>query len=74
MLTLNYTNMLKNFRKMTFLGLACGAMMVTTSCEPKHNTLTDAEKAEGWQLLFDGQTLEGWKDYNGETLTQPWDL
>ena len=64
--------MLKNFRKMTFLGLACGAMMVTTSCEPKHNTLTDAEKAEGWQLLFDGQTLEGWKDYNGETLTQPW--
>ena len=64
--------MLKNFRKMTFLGLVCGAMMVTTSCEPKHNTLTDAEKAEGWQLLFDGQTLEGWKDYNGETLTQPW--
>lgn len=26
----------------------------------KANQLTDAEKAEGWQLLFDGKTLDGW--------------
>ena len=25
------------------------------------NTLTAAEKAEGWQLLFDGQSLDNWK-------------
>ena len=25
-----------------------------------HNTLTDAEKAAGWQLLFDGTSLKGW--------------
>ena len=25
------------------------------------NTLTAAEKAAGWQLLFDGKTLDGWK-------------
>lgn len=25
------------------------------------NTLTDAEKAAGWRLLFDGKTLAGWK-------------
>ncbi|HEY6829173.1 MAG TPA: DUF1080 domain-containing protein, partial [Gemmatimonadaceae bacterium] len=24
------------------------------------NTLTDAEKAAGWRLLFDGKTLSGW--------------
>lgn len=25
------------------------------------NSLTDQEKREGWELLFDGKTLEGWK-------------
>lgn len=25
------------------------------------NTLTEAERAAGWQLLFDGQTLAGWR-------------
>ena len=50
-----------------------GAMLLMASCtSEKHNVLTEAEKAEGWQLLFDGKTLDGWKDFNGETLTQPW--
>lgn len=34
---------------------------------------TDSEeKNAGWQLLFDGKTLNGWRDYNGEKLTVPW--
>jgi hypothetical protein len=28
---------------------------------PPPNTLTDAEKAAGWVLLFDGTTFEGWR-------------
>ncbi len=27
--------------------------------------LTDAQKAEGWKLLFDGKGLSGWQDFKG---------
>lgn len=30
------------------------------------NTLTPEEFANGWELLFDGETLNGWKAYNGD--------
>src|SRR6186713_3219133 len=29
------------------------------------NTLTDKEKADGWQLLFDGKSVDQWRRYNG---------
>ena len=47
-------------------------IVLLSACQSKQNILTEAEKAEGWKLLFDGQTLDGWRDYNGTTLTQPW--
>ena len=32
------------------------------------NVLRPAEKAAGWELLFDGRTLAGWHGYNGQPL------
>lgn len=36
------------------------------------NALTDDEKAAGWELLFDGSTLNGWKRYNQDTIGPLW--
>ncbi|MEL7220099.1 MAG: DUF1080 domain-containing protein [Bacteroidota bacterium] len=37
-----------------------------------HNTLTEAEKADGWQLLFNGKDLEGWRGYLKDTIGSSW--
>ena len=39
---------------------------------PDDNKLSDAEKADGWQLLFDGKTTNGFRDYKKETLGTSW--
>jgi hypothetical protein len=36
------------------------------------NTLTDAERSEGWTLLFDGQSKSGWHSYNNKTNLDSW--
>jgi hypothetical protein len=46
-------------------GRAAGAAPAAAPCEGV-NVLTDAEKAAGWELLFDGGSLKGWHGYNGQ--------
>ena len=36
------------------------------------NTLTAAEQAAGWRLLFDGQTTAGWRGYRSQTMPAGW--
>ena len=58
-------------KKIFFILALAGAVF---SCEQKPNTLTSKEKADGWVLLFDGQTMNGWRDFNGTSLTGPWEV
>lgn len=46
----------------------------TSETEMVPNTLTESEKAAGWELLFDGATLQGWKRYNHDTIGPLWSV
>jgi hypothetical protein len=41
---------------------------------PNVNKLTDAEKAAGWKLLFDGQTTTGWRNFGKQTISSGWQV
>ena len=65
------------------LGVLC-ASVVIGSCSPARDThpdqanavnqLTPEERAAGWQLLFDGRTMEHWRGYRQTALPKGWQV
>jgi hypothetical protein len=41
---------------------------------PEPNTLTPAERAAGWTLLFDGRTPRGWRGYMKKGVPAGWEV
>jgi hypothetical protein len=58
------------------LGAAWKAELKGTTVvdEPAQNTLTEAEKAEGWTLLFNGKDLDGWHNFKTTTIKPGWQV
>ncbi len=56
--------------------LLCLLVVITSACgrqggnTPNH--LTQREERDGWKLLFDGQTTNGWKGYNQPEVGPGW--
>jgi glucose/arabinose dehydrogenase len=38
------------------------------------NGLSDAEKKTGWQLLFDGKSTDGWRNYQKDSVGASWTI
>lgn len=38
----------------------------------EHNRLSSAEKADGWELLFDGKTKTEWRNFKKDTVSEGW--
>jgi cytochrome c len=44
----------------------------TPPVEAGPNQLSSAEVADGWQLLFNGKDLSGWRNFNKQTIGNNW--
>lgn len=70
-MTTNFKTLLLSTIVISTLFVACNRKAMQTSND-KMNMLTEAEKRDGWQLLFDGKTLNGWRTYNKQTVGSDW--
>lgn len=48
------------------------AFLNSTLAQKKDNILSRKEKKQGWQLLFDGNTTNGWHSFNKPNLGSGW--
>ena len=52
--------------------LACSAAACTPAGGQAPNTLTAADRAAGWRLLFDGRTMAGWRGFKQTAVPDGW--
>ena len=57
------------FAAVIFLG--CNSSKKSTRSN-QENTLTNKEKNDGWQLLFDGKSTDGWHSYGNQNAGNEW--
>jgi hypothetical protein len=65
--------LLHNTLTLTFVVALTSSLLLATSSHSEENseapnTLTSAEKEAGWELLFDGQKIEGWRSYGEDSF------
>jgi hypothetical protein len=56
----------------TILSIASLATVLTSFVCAADNELSDQEKKDGWKLLFDGKTTEGWRGYKKADVPADW--
>lgn len=60
-------------QKISLLLITIIAGLSFTASKQTENKLTKQETADGWLLLFDGKTLNRWRDFKGDSvITAPW--
>ncbi len=56
-------------KRIVSLLVSLAAFLVVSAQNGKINSLTENEKKEGWQLLFNGTDLSGWKTFQGKNIS-----
>lgn len=67
---------MKRLQLMTVLalGLAARPSVGAAQAQAAPNSLTPAERAQGWRLLFDGKTTTGWRGYKLTSIPPGWQV
>ncbi|MCD4771882.1 MAG: DUF1080 domain-containing protein [Bacteroidales bacterium] len=52
-----------------FIFISCSYNSDCKNDQEIYNLLTEQEKQDGWKLLFDGKTTNGWRGFKSDTLT-----
>lgn len=60
---------MKNIRGILIWAALFSLNSCSTAQKSELNTLTKSEIKEGWELLFDGKTIDNWKTFNGGEVT-----
>jgi cytochrome c len=50
------------------------ALLIGIALHAQDNALTAKEKKQGWKLLFDGKTLNGWHNFNSDKIGEAWEV
>jgi hypothetical protein len=60
--------------KIVSLFLAVATLFIAASAQNKTpaNQLKEAEKADGWRLLFDGKTFNSWRGFHSDKVPAGW--
>lgn len=54
--------------------LAATVFSPAATAAQAHNSLTAQERAQGWKLLFDGHSLDGWHSFNQHGTGRDWSV
>ena len=62
-----------NFKRIT-QGVMLAACAIPMMVSGQINVLSEDEKKDGWVLLFDGKSFDGWRNYKEEGVRDGWSI
>ena len=65
---------MKTFFSLALALTVCGATPLLAADDAHPNTLTAAEKAAGWRVLFNGQDFSGWHNFKRPGVRAGWQI
>ncbi|NQZ58148.1 MAG: DUF1080 domain-containing protein [Lentisphaeraceae bacterium] len=60
--------------KLFALCLSLFSLLACASTPLQDNTLSEKEKTEGWQLLFNGKDISQWRNFKKQTVNKKWKI